>query len=128
MKTNKIRMIITAVLLALTTATWDVDSDYIFDATTGTITKYQGWDTELVIPGTIGGKKVTAIGENAFKGGDLTSVIIPAGVVSIGKFAFQNNKIANLTLPEGLATIGDCSFENNSLTSLTIPAGAQTIG
>ena len=45
--------------------------------------------TELVIPATINGLSVTAIGVNAFRENNLTSVTIPDGVIIIGDGAFS---------------------------------------
>jgi hypothetical protein len=50
-------------------------SDFAVDAN-GVITKYAGFDTVVVIPATINGKKITAIGKEAFLRADLTSVTI----------------------------------------------------
>ena len=53
------------------------------------IAKWKGEESELVIPATIDGKKVAAIGDYAFWGcGSLTSVAIPDSVTSIGDRAF----------------------------------------
>jgi hypothetical protein len=51
-------------------------SDFTVDAN-GVITKYTGFDTVVVIPATIGGKRITAIGEEAFRKADITMVTIP---------------------------------------------------
>ncbi len=65
------------------------ESDFEFDAATGTITKYIGPGGEVEIPGTIGGIAVTGIGESAFPfNTDVTSIIIPDSVTSIGDKAF----------------------------------------
>jgi hypothetical protein len=63
-------------------------SDFVVNAE-GVITKYTGFDIVVVIPATIGGKKVTAIGDEAFKKADITSVIIPNGITDIGKSRFR---------------------------------------
>ena len=53
------------------------------------ITDYTGTATELVIPDTIAGKKVTSIGDTAFMDcSSLTSIEIPASVTSFGSYAF----------------------------------------
>lgn len=71
--------------------------DFTFDATTGTIKKYNGNDTVVVIPPTISSWPVTKIGEAALKDNTtITSVTIPASVTEIGSNAFAG--CTNLTI------------------------------
>ena len=71
-------------------------SKFYFDQTTGTITKYNGTDTVVVIPPTISSWPVTKIGEDALKDNTtITSVTIPASVTEIGANAFAG--CTNLT-------------------------------
>ena len=95
--------------------------------------------------------KVTGIGDNAFKDGHLTSVIIPEGVTHIGIRAFADNRdmtsvvipstvtsightafwncgLASLEIPEGITDIGDNTFGRHKLASVTIPASVTSIG
>lgn len=70
--------------------------DFTFDATTGTIKKYNGNDTVVVIPPTINSWPVTKIGEDALKDNTtITSVTIPGSVTEIGANAFAG--CTNLT-------------------------------
>jgi hypothetical protein len=116
------------------------EGDYEFDAegiTTfndgseknvpGTITKYVGWDTDVVIPASIGGKPVVAIGSSAFNGAGLTSVTIPEGVVTIGISAFRNNKLTTVTIPSTVKTIRGTAFADNLLSEAVIPEGVVEI-
>lgn len=66
-----------------------------FNLTTGTITKYNGTDTVVVIPSKINGVTVTTIGTDAFLGLNITSVTIPGSVTEIGANAFAG--CTNLT-------------------------------
>lgn len=67
----------------------NAESDFEFDASTGTITKYIGSSTEVVIPETIGGVAVTVIGDNAFAHNQsITSVVIPNTVIKISNQGF----------------------------------------
>jgi len=93
----------------------------------GTITKYEGWDTKIVIPAQIGGVSVTAIGDGAFKNMGITSVTLPAGIKYIGEEAFASNKITTVTIPAGVI-IGESAFSSNQLTSLTIGNGCTING
>ena len=56
------------------------DFEYSVDGDTVTVTEYTGEGGDVVIPSEIDGKKVTAIGEFAFEGTDLTSITIPISV------------------------------------------------
>lgn len=71
--------------------------DFTFDATTGTIKKYNGNDAVVNIPPTINSWPVTKIGEDAFQDNTtITSVTIPASVTEIGSNAFAG--CTNLTI------------------------------
>ena len=63
---------------------------FYFDETTGTITKYIGSATELVIPSEINGVKVTTLDSQSFKDcTSLTSVTIPSSITTVGTNAFS---------------------------------------
>ena len=83
---------------------------------------------DLVIPSTLGGNPVTAIGDNAFKGAGLTSVALPDSLVSIGYWAFENNSLASVTLPDSLTTLNAGAFYINSLVSVEVPSSVTTVG
>lgn len=70
--------------------------DFTFDATTGTIKKYNGNDAVVNIPSEINGIPVETIGNAAFQDNTtITSVTIPANVTEIGSNAFAG--CTNLT-------------------------------
>lgn len=69
--------------------------DFTFDATTGTIKKYNGNDAVVNIPSEINGTPVTTIGNAAFRDSSVTSVTIPDSVTEIGANAFAD--CTNLT-------------------------------
>lgn len=111
------------------------DASYFkFDKTTGTITGLTDDTlTEIVIPDTIDNVKVTAIGEEAFKGlQELTSITIPSSVKSIEHSAFEGCKnLKSVTFGEDskLESIGNRVFYNcQSLTSIDIPNSVESIG
>ena len=102
-------------------------SDFVVDAY-GVITKYTGFDTVVVIPAVIGGKKITAIGEEAFRKADITSVTIPGGITTIGNAAFEDNKLTSITISNNVTYIGNSAFANNRLTNVIIPNSVTYIG
>ena len=119
-------------------ASADVSGDYeykILDNGTAEITKYKGANGVVTIPSTIGGKKVTRIGDFAFSwcstdDTDLTSVTIPSSVTSIGSGAFYNcTSLTRVTMPSSVKSIGGSAFyECIRLKSVTIPNNVTSIG
>lgn len=101
------------VTVAAATNTFD------FNLTTGTITKYNGTDTVVVIPSKINGVTVTTIGTDAFLGLNITSVTIPANVTEIGSNAFAGctnltsvhyaGDWSNLTIQSGNPAVEDAA-------------------
>ena len=90
-------------------------ADFTYDVLDGGIrlTGWSGSGKSLVIPQTIQGKPVTAIADGAFRGRDLESVTIPAGVVSVGWFAFSGcYRLSSVSLPASVTDIGYGAFEN----------------
>lgn len=110
---------------------------------------------DVVIPDTIDGMAVTAIGAGAFENKLIKTVSIPAGIKTIGENAFKScaaltgvtfaaesaltaisdsafmscQKLSAITLPEKLETIGKEAFSGaRILKTITIPASVKTIG
>ena len=95
------------------------------------ITQYCGNDTSLVIPAEINGKKVTAIGANAFRFcPSLTSITIPDGVTEIGSNAFDGcASLTDVIMPVGLKSIYSKAFYNCTvLTGVDLPDSLTYIG
>jgi PKD repeat protein len=107
-------------------------TDFISTASNGnvTITGYNGPGGDVVIPGEIDGLPVTTIGNSAFGGKALTSVVIPNSVTSIGTSAFSNCKaLASVTIGSGVTSIGNNAFNGcAALTSVTIPNSVTSMG
>ena len=99
-----------------------------YDRRSGEITGYTGNYTNIIIPSTINGVKMTKIGADVFRKKGLTSITIPAGVTSIGYGAFADNRLTSVTIPAGVTSIGNDAFAYNQLTNVTIPAGVTSIG
>ena len=92
-----------------------VESEFDFDASTGTITAYNGYATYLSIPETIGGVAVKAIGTNAFYGHYYLAVLeLPEGLETIGENAFYNcQTLGCVSFPSTLKTIEARAFYNS---------------
>jgi hypothetical protein len=98
-----------------------------FEFFDGTITKYIGTETDIIIPEMINGEEVLAIGDNAFKGKGITSVQIPNSVKTIGRYAFAQNELTSVELPKELTETGNMAFFQNKLTSVKINDGLTVI-
>lgn len=104
-------------------------SKFDFDETTGTITKYNGTDTVVVIPSKINGTTVKAIGHAAFHDSAVTSVTIPDSVTSISDDAFGYcSQLTNISIPNSVTYIGFFAFGScTSLKSITLPSSLSSI-
>ncbi len=100
------------------------------DTTSVTITGYtdSAPRDHVVIPQTINGKQVTAIGDEAFQNKSIQSLKLPDGLVSLGIKAFFNNPLTSLEIPGSVKEIGHGAFQINKLTSLTLNNGLEKIG
>lgn len=97
----------------------------------GTITKYTGEDTEVIIPLKIGAENITKIGDNAFRGNmGITSVIIPKGITTIGKYTFYGcGSLKDIIIPNSVVRIEGNTFERcNSLINVVMPDSVAFIG
>lgn len=87
--------------------------DFTFDATTGTIKKYNGNDAVVNIPSEINGTPVTTIGNAAFRDSAVTSVTIPDSVTSIPDAAFYNcGNLETIHIPVSVTFIGSYAFDD----------------
>lgn len=95
-----------------------------------TIEKYIGSKTKVTIPSKIAGKKVTAIGENAFSSSKVEAVTVPSGVTKIGANAFIHcENLKKVVLPSKMSEIGNEAFGNcTNLTKVTMPKQLTKLG
>lgn len=83
-------------------------SDFAYTADGGevTITEYIGTSEHVLIPDTIDGLPVTALGHRAFYEKTVTTVVVPDSVTEIGDLCFSgDNYLVSLKLPDGLAEL-----------------------
>ena len=106
------------------------DYEYeILDDGTVEITRYNGKSQTITIPNTINGKKVTSIGEFAFRYCSVLTVTIPNSITSIGSCAFFDSSLASITIPDSVTSLGSWTFARcSNLTSITIPDSVTSIG
>jgi hypothetical protein len=138
MKRNLILISLLAVLPAVAQA-----QDYTFTTNTDntiTLTWYTGTGGDVVVPDTINGRRVTALGLHTDAPGfgpygvfescyGATSVTLPNSITSLGTRAFyQCFNLNSVTLPNGITNIGDSTFYYCfKLTNVTIPPGVVSI-
>ena len=107
-----------------------VEDEFDFDASTGTITSYNGYATYLAIPETLGGAPVKAIGPEAFaRHAYLAFLELPEGLESIGDSAFYNcETLGRVRFPSTLKTIGSNAFYNAYKSSVLELTSVESIG
>ena len=107
------------------------DGNYNYTVLSGgsaEIVKYNGTETQVTIPSTLGGKEVTSIGNDAFsRNAYIESLTVPEGIGRIGNYAFAN--CANLrSITISAETVGWQAFTNcDSLTDITLNSTVKTI-
>lgn len=85
---------------------------------------------KLEIPAELEGKKVSAIGMNAFTGNNvITDLVIPEGVTTLYWYSFNTcRNLESVTLPDSLEFIDGWAFERCSrLKTISIPANVTRI-
>lgn len=91
------------------------------------ITGYTGTQKQVVVPSTIEGHPVVAVGDRAFMDkAILSSVVLPDSVTSIGWFAFSGCvSLEHIFIPAGVSTISYGAFQNcRSTLAVTCAAGS----
>jgi hypothetical protein len=92
---------------------------------------YSGKSEKVIIPASIGGIPVTAIGDIVFyQNENIRQVVLPEGLVAIGNSAFEGcDVLTGIDLPESLTTIEDWAFKGcTALTSINLPESLTSIG
>ncbi len=118
------------------------------------ITGYSGSNMNVIIPDSIDGKTVSAIGKSAFNFTNIKSITIPGSVLIIEENSFKNcdeletvefqevglqsigirafescSSLTNFVIPETVTTIEDAAFVNaDGLKSISLPGGVTTLG
>ncbi len=101
------------------------------DGSGAVLTKYNGKDAAVVIPGTLGGLPVLQIGDKAFQKCDfIQSVQFPEGLKAIGEYAFHGCKaLQDPVLPDSLEVLGKWAFAGCfTLKGIRFPANVSMIG
>jgi hypothetical protein len=118
-------------VFVLLTCTAEAQFLYTTNNGTITITGYTGPGGSVIIPATINGLSVTAIGSDAFSFTDtLTAVTLPNSVTGIGEWAFDScSSLTNVAIGTGVTNISSSAFQYcTSLSAITLPNSLISIG
>ena len=123
-----------------TIAGYDTGEKYTYEQFTYQLTQdgknavmigYSGDSADVVIPDTVDGYPVIAIGASMFAYKDyVRTVQIPEGVLSIGNMAFfKCSKLESIVIPEGITFIDEACFGGcESLVEVQFPESLQEVG
>ncbi len=93
------------------------------------LTRYLGSEDTVVIPGTLGGQRVTAIAAGAFQNCEMSAVILPDTLVTVEEGVFDGCSLTTLTLFDNIETVTDAAFRNcPNLQTLRINAVEKPFG
>ena len=93
-----------------------------------TITSYFGESKNVVIPSTIEGLPVTAVGYGAFYNRMIDSVVLGEFVKTIGMSAFEKSTLKSVTLSPVLTEIERYAFLETSVKALELPPSIEMLG
>lgn len=112
-------------------STSEIEEAYEFEDYAGkvNILRYRGEGGKVSIPSVIGGKPVVKIEDHAFRGTDVTSVIVPGSVKTIGTHSFSGcDDLEQLTIADGVETIEGYAFADcKKLTLVSLPDSIREI-
>lgn len=103
---------------------------YVTNDSTVTIVAYSGPGGDIVIPSSIVGLPVTAIGDRVFEDSSLTNLTLPNTLAWIGDSAFfRCIGLTNLTIPDSVTNIAGHAFKFCvNLANLQLGNGLRSIG
>ena len=131
-----------------------ISFESMFAYSNGEVTGYIGTEPLVFVPSELGDIPVTAIGNSAFAGTNVTRVVLSSSVQYINNNAFENcftlttvdmtkdmasvssmgtgvfsgSALANITFNTLITTIPDTTFLSTQLSSIKIPDNITTIG
>lgn len=109
---------------------WNNSSDFIYEenASSITITGYQGFGKEIVIPAKMMGKEVTVISSYAFSDAACDAVYLPYTVKTVLPHAFENCSLQLLVFFDTLTDITDYAVDGcNNLRTIRINAALPPV-
>ena len=85
---------------------------FAINRTTGFVVDYDiSYGVDVVIPSTIDGVTIIGIGDRAFSGMGLETIVIPEGITTIEEDALSSNPFFSLTIPESVTLIEEGAFD-----------------
>ena len=104
-----------------------IEREFVIEPDTGTVVRYNGTDTDVVIPEEVDGIVVEAIG-NAFAGTNITSITMPDSVTAVYYDAFYGcSELKRVELSQRMTRLVDCFIGCESLEYIRIPASITDI-
>lgn len=99
------------------------------DDETWCLTGYKGSDAHVTLPDLHGGRPVTVVNDDIFKGhAELESVVLPAHLRTLGGFVFDGcGQLKTVALPESLTEIWQYAFVRSGITEIEIPGSLKHI-
>lgn len=106
--------------------------DYVIEDDLGgtVIQKYMGKGGKVTVPSKLDKKDVIGIADNAFRGAEITRVVVPSTVRAVGLHAFSGcDTLESVEIAEGVEEIGGYAFADcPKLCIVKLPDSIKEIG
>ena len=121
-------LIVVGALIMSAGALADTEGDYEYDRLsdgTARVTKYSGDESNVTVPATLGGLRVSTVGYDAFSNASVNTVVIPEGVTTLEEESFAMcGYLTRIDLPASLTAVGYNPFSwSQSLTDIRLDPG-----
>lgn len=112
-----------------------VSGDFVYqlteDSQGAVIVSYTGTAPDVVVPDTLDGHPVVAIGAHMCAYSEVVETVqLPAGIMSIGNMAFfKCVRLRGIVIPDGVKLIDECCFGGcDALAEVVFPSSLEEVG
>lgn len=93
------------------------------------VSGYTGDDTAIELPENLDNYEVTGVGDHAFEGSSIVSLVVPGQIKNIGYRAFYDcDQLTEVVLEDGVESVGEDAFVRTSISQLSMTNSVYKMG